>query len=228
MYHNKCIVCHRDLVESLTIDNLFSKLPSVCPTCIKSLTEKEDCKRCAHCKKKLAAGEERCTDCLFLNHHFGFVNDVDFVCDYTDDVSSLLHRYKSNGDILLAKAFAESIKQHFNSNYFKAFDAVIPMPISDGRLKSRGFNHVTEILDQLNIHYIDALHTAYRDKQMNLNKKARIQQDNPFTLKQSIANYQRILLVDDIYTTGLTMSRAKRVILASKDCKIKMLAFARA
>ncbi|MCE4955849.1 ComF family protein [Macrococcoides caseolyticum] len=228
MYHNRCIWCHSPLIEPLTIDTMFSKIPCLCTECKSNLMIKASCPRCDACGKKLAQDETICQDCVWIKQNFGFTNSVDFICDYHEDIKHFLHQYKTSGDIVLAQAIAEMIYTTYKSRYFRQFDLIIPMPISHERLCIRGFNHITEIFSHMNLSYHDILETEYREKQMHLNKRERIKQDNPFQLKQSINKNARILLVDDIYTTGLTMSHARSVLLSNKHCEIKMLAFARA
>ncbi|WP_414043743.1 ComF family protein [Macrococcus sp. EM39E] len=227
MYYNKCIVCQNDLIETFTIDNLFTPQLRVCNRCVGKMMQQEEVIRCLNCKKKLAVNEKTCMDCMFIETHFGFRNHVDFVSDYNEHVSNIIHQYKSNGDIALAQAMATCLLIQYNKSYFKYFDYIIPMPISEHRLKVRGFNHINEILDKMQIKYHDILHTEYREKQMMLSKLERIFQENPFTLEQNIKEGSRILLVDDIYTTGLTISHARSVFLSYKHCEIKVLAFAR-
>lgn len=230
MYHNRCIVCDNQLIEILTIDSLFSSLPMICDVCENNIVQINVCKRCENCKKKLDIDENKCIDCMFIQSQFSFTNELDFVSDYHAQLSALLHQYKSSGDILLAKVLAHLTLKHYSKKYFKQFDYIIPMPISDKRLALRGFNHITTILDYMAIKYHNVLQTDYREKQMHLTKKERLSQTNPFRLINAcdIKDNARILLFDDIYTTGLTMSHAKSVLLSNKHCEIKMLAFARA
>lgn len=228
MYHNHCIICQDLITTPLTIDNLFSRPKCICQSCQEAMLAPSTRKRCPICKKKLEEGEDNCLDCMFIKRHFGFVNAVDFVCDYNEKVSSLIHQYKSNGDILLAQAFAACINARYNRKYFRQFDYIIPLPISEERLKARGFNHVTEILKYVKVPYHQIIDTEFRDKQMNLSKTERMRQESPFRLNYPIKDNSRILLVDDIYTTGLTMSHARSVFLSYKHCEIKVLAFARA
>lgn len=228
MYHNQCIICHERITNPLTIDNLFSKLDVVCQSCIDKMLMTTECRRCPNCKKKLEEGEANCLDCMFFEKHFGFVNKVDYVCDYHEMAANLIHQYKSNGDILLAQAFATCINAKFNRRYFRQFDYIIPLPISAERLKVRGFNHITEIMKYVKVPYHQIIETEFREKQMNLSKTERMRQENPFRLNHPIKDNSRILLVDDIYTTGLTISHARSVFLSYKHCEIKVLAFARA
>lgn len=226
MYKNFCIICHSMHTTAVTIDNMFRKLNTVCDKCHGRINI-EQTRRCDSCKKKLADDETECKDCKFIEKHFGFINDVDIVTDYSEEIKALIHRYKTSGDFILCQAIAEIILHHYSYKYFSQFDYVIPMPISDARLKSRGFNQIEAIVKSMCIKYHPLLNTEYRDKQMELSKLSRIQQANPFTLKAPIEENKSILLIDDIYTTGLTISHARSVLLPYKHSRIKVLAFAR-
>ncbi|MCU7556305.1 ComF family protein [Macrococcus capreoli] len=228
MTHQRCIICHQPIHEILTIDNLFKRVPFVCDDCKQTVLQRHDVRRCTYCQKALAEDETDCLDCQFILKYFGFVNHVNMICEYHEEMSKLLHQYKSNGDVLLAKAFAQIFQSQLTRQYFKAFDMVIPMPTSNERLRTRGFNPVSTILDAMHVQYSEVLTTAYREKQMGLNKIDRMKQDNPFKCIGSLQDNARILLVDDIYTTGLTASHASSVLLSNKHCEITVLAFARA
>ncbi|WP_411814808.1 ComF family protein [Mammaliicoccus sciuri] len=71
--------------------------------------------------------------------------------------------------------------------------------------------------------------TEERQKQSELTKLERSSQHNPFKINKDIDfENKRILLVDDIYTTGLTMHRLAELLFIRKIRKIDALTFARA
>ncbi|WP_411814941.1 ComF family protein [Mammaliicoccus sciuri] len=77
--------------------------------------------------------------------------------------------------------------------------------------------------------YIQIYETEERQKQSELTKLERSSQHNPFKINKDIDfENKRILLVDDIYTTGLTMHRLAELLFIRKIRKIDALTFARA
>ena len=71
--------------------------------------------------------------------------------------------------------------------------------------------------------------TEERQKQSELTKIKRSFQHNPFKINKDIDfENKRILLIDDIYTTGLTIHRLAELLFIRKIRKIDALTFARA
>ena len=84
-------------------------------------------------------------------------------------------------------------------------------------------------MDNQKIKYIQIYETEERQKQSELTKLERSSQHNPFKINKDIDfENKRILLVDDIYTTGLTMHRLAELLFIRKIRKIDALTFARA
>ncbi|MDN8763598.1 phosphoribosyltransferase family protein, partial [Staphylococcus aureus] len=76
------------------------------------------------------------------------------------------------------------------------------------------------------IKYIQVFETEERKKQSELTKIERSSQHNPFKINKDIDfENKRILLVDDIYTTGLTMHRLAELLFIRKIRKIDALTF---
>lgn len=224
---NRCLLCEALIPLTLTVNTLFHKPKFLCEQCTASFT-KMDTRRCEHCHKKLAEDEMECRDCLFLAKLNVKIEKIYTIADYTPFVKSMILQYKGLGDYVLSKAFAEILLHHYSAYFFKKYDYIIAMPISKTRLHDRGFNQVAAILDAAQILHQDVLGTQYRDKQSRMTKKERLQQTNVFYMKQPLKTGARILLIDDIYTTGLTVHQAASVLLSNKDCRVEVLAFARA
>ena len=223
----RCLYCEDQIPLTLTINTLFHKPKLLCEKCTASFT-KTKTKRCSNCHKKLADDEKECRDCLFLAKYNVKIDKIYTITDYSPSVKSMIIQYKGMGDYVLSKAFAEILLMHYPAHFFRKYDYIIAMPISETRLHDRGFNQVSAILDAAHIPHHDVLATHYRDKQSKMTKKERLKQKNPFYMKQPLKDGSRILLIDDIYTTGLTVHQAASVLLSNKDCKIEVLAFARA
>lgn len=142
--------------------------------------------------------------------------------EYYGPIITILRELKfrssfKNGDILCLelKKFLESYPHLAN------FDYVIPIPLSVQRMKERGFNQ-SEIFARCISKYFNIplntsgiLRTKHTARQSSLSAADRIGNvSNAFTAKYSFEN-KRIILVDDIYTTGNTMASCAKIITAA-------------
>ncbi|WP_172965075.1 MULTISPECIES: ComF family protein [Mammaliicoccus] len=167
--------------------------------------------------------EDACLDCQWLSNKYPLINQLYTLYDYDGLVKVLIQQYKLNGDVALNQVFQLPLK------LFKRYDYVIPAPIHPNKLEQRTFDHVTTVLDNHKIKYIQVFETEERKKQSELTKIERSSQHNPFKINKDIDfENKRILLVDDIYTTGLTMHRLAELLFIRKIRKIDALTFARA
>lgn len=113
---------------------------------------------------------------------------------------------------------------------------LVAIPLSKQREKERGYNQVLRILQFVKTKNKINIDTTLLEKvldttpQTSLNRTARLA--NPkgaFVAKISKPfPYKRIIIVDDVVTTGATLSEAKKSLLtqAPKDCEIISLAIA--
>ena len=104
----------------------------------------------------------------------------------------------------------------------KNYDIIIPVPISIKRKKKRGYNQSELIAKQLakqmrNLKYIPKVLYKIKDTipQSILDKEKRIENiRGAYYIKNGeILKNRKILLIDDIYTTGSTIDAAASVLL---------------
>ena len=115
----------------------------------------------------------------------------------------------------LAALLAAAYEQHYSG---RAFSAVIPIPLASARLKERGYNQsallAQTLAAELGINYQPGLLKRVLDTPplANFNGEQR-----RFLLKQAFAagaaEGQRVLLIDDIYTSGATLNTCTEVLL---------------
>ena len=102
----------------------------------------------------------------------------------------------------------------------KTYDTIIPVPISNKRKMERGYNQsfliAKKIAKSLNLEIIN--NCLYKNKniieQSKLNKEDRqknIQGVYKLINKEKLKN-KKILLIDDIYTTGSTVNECSRTL----------------
>lgn len=146
-------------------------------------------------------------------------------CDfkYEGIIKEVLHQYKFMKDYYLAVLLAKMLKIPKID-----YDYIVPIPSPIERDNERTFNPVKTVLNFMKIDYLDILATDLRPKQSQLSKSIRAQASNPFYIKENIdLNDKVILLIDDIYTTGLTIHHVGCKLFDKNVRKFCVYAFAR-
>jgi ComF family protein len=112
---------------------------------------------------------------------------------------------------------------------------LIPIPLGHARQKDRGYNQVTRVLTKISSQNLVLLPVIERVietiPQTSLNRKARLQNlEGAFTVKLPLAitPNSRVVIVDDVITTGTTLKVAKDCLKPhlTADCELILLAFA--
>ena len=165
---------------------------------------------CHKCGKELAdVSRIYCYDCSRKLHSF----DRGFAVFKYEDIKESLYRFKYSGRAEYARFYAYAADR-FIGRELRAIapDAIIPVPIHKRRYAVRGYNQAYELARELS-RYVGApvrddlikrckntipLKKLSEKERKNNLKKAFIIASNDVKLK-------KILLIDDIYTTGATM-----------------------
>ena len=151
------------------------------------------------------------------------LNNIYYIWDYNEEFKKLIFSYKYNRKKSLAKLIARLIEEEFKFIIQKEkIDFIVSVPINKKRENERGYNQVDEILKQLNVNYVEIkrikntekMHKLLNEKlrEENIRGSFRIESDFDFRNK-------KILLVDDIITTGATLKEIKNSILNDIDRK---------
>ena len=135
------------------------------------------------------------------------------VLKYKDLVRKLIIQYKFNDKSYLYKTFCEFIVKNKKSfDFIKSYDIIVPVPIHQKRMKQRGYNQSELIakdlakIAQIKCYTNILIKTKNNEPQSTLSGKLRKENTkNVYKLiNEEKINNKKVLLFDDIYTTGST------------------------
>lgn len=211
--------------------------PQVCGICGK-LNKKSLCKKCENQLNKTA--EFKTLDKKESNLNDKYFNELIYIFNYEGIIRKTILDYKFNQKSYLYKTFVNFILK--NKNIFekiKNYDKIIPVPISKKRMKERGYNQSFLIAKQIakNINYYKNIEICNNvlikvkniTEQSKLNKQDRLKNiQDVYKLKnKELINNKKILLVDDIYTTGSTVNECSKILLDANPKEIGVLVIAK-
>jgi competence protein ComFC len=147
-------------------------------------------------------------------------------------IRTLVHEAKFHNNIHAQKLLAHLFDIHMHSRIHD-IDLIIPIPLSHTRYRVRGYNQIHEILRYST--YVQKIPTLsilkrIRDTtpQTSLTREKRLTNvlDAFIVTKPHMIHGKKILLVDDVMTTGATLSAAKATLLPHSPTSITCLALA--
>lgn len=204
-------------IWSFVLDILF---PARCPWCDKVIGFDEACE-CSIALEAVCHTERE----IYLNEQNrvqDFLQEAWACYQYEPPVSDAILRVKFDGDKRAATFLAKEMAQQAKM-LCSGFDMVIPVPISNNTRKTRGYNQsfllagpVAEAL-QLPLHEDILLKKKETEKQMNLSRTQRLCNvvDAYTVQKKDVVLNKRILLIDDIFTTGATLNECAKTLLSN-------------
>ena len=206
--------------------------PQTCGICGK-VVSKPICNKCEIQLKKeqnfniISKGEE------LENKYF---DELMYIFKYQGKIRELILDYKFNEHSYIYKSLVNFlIKNEKIFENIKKYDTIIPVPISKGRFNERGYNQslliAREIMDNTDLELQNncLIKTKNIIEQSKLNKENREKNiQGVYNLKnEELLENKKILLIDDIYTTGSTVNECSRIIKQGNPKKIGVLVLAK-
>ena len=204
----KCLLCGQIMKAVLTFSSLLILKNDVSCLCLDcdSTFEKIGEEYCPNCMK--IGLSTKCQDCQFWCKE-GIKVSHRAIFTYNQSMKNFFSRYKFDGDFLLRKVFSSFLSEEFKK--YKEYQFVI-IPLSPERLLDRGFNQVEGLVEAAGFSYLDLLEKREERASSSKNRSERLATELPFFIKSGVTIPKRILLIDDIYTTGTTINRVKRLL----------------
>lgn len=219
-----CLLCQAPLRKEARFSDLFWSRrvpPGICQDCQKTFLRIGQ-PSCPSCFK--SGHQDICGDCQYWQQLKRSVNHQSLYV-YNQAMKAYFSQYKFQGDYVLRWVFASSLRSALKRESHNR--QLIPIPISTKRLQERGFNQVTGLLEAAGLTYDDCLLKKESDKQSDKGRKDRLRLGKVFLLKEGVQLQEKVLLVDDVYTTGATLQVACDLLRSAGARDIKTLSLAR-
>ena len=148
------------------------------------------------------------------------------IYDYNPFIKKLIYQYKGCYDYELNKVFIEAFAREIKLRYFGY--TLIPIPSFKKEDEERGFNHVIEIFKNVRLPMLEIIEKTEKHKQATSTVNSRHKVYKVLALNSEIdLSKKRILMVDDIYTTGSTMKSAINLVEKLNPKRIEVLVIAK-
>ncbi len=188
----------------------------LCEECLSkiSLINMEACK---YCGKQLKTDTRKvCPQCTGEKNY----SNVFSSCEYSGLIRDKLLEYKFKGNKQLYKVFASFIIDKLKMTNQVGFDIIISVPLHLSKLEERGYNQSELIAKEIAQYFLiplsinNLVKSKPTESQSKLDKKGRsINVKGAFCVRD---NYEirdkKVLLVDDIITTGATVNECSKVL----------------
>ena len=218
-----CLLCGQSIKSDLTFSHLLlfkNEHNYLCSAC-DSTFEKIGEDHCPNCMKRGLS--TYCQDCKFwckegieVNHKAIFI--------YNQAMKDFFSRYKFDGDFLLRKVFASVLANELKK--YRDYEFVV-IPLSPERLLERGFNQVEGLVEAAGFSFQDLLGKREEKASSSKNRLERLATEIPFYIKTEAPLPKKILVIDDIYTTGATINRVKRIFEEAGVLEVKTFSLVR-
>ncbi|HET9482669.1 MAG TPA: ComF family protein [Xanthomonadales bacterium] len=200
----------------------------LCAGCAAALPRNRPC--CARCGLPLPYVAAACGACAA---HAPPWRALHAPFRYAWPLDRLVARYKFGGDLAAGAVLAAVLAEDL-AGAADRVDAIVPVPLSRARLRTRGFNQALELARPLSRRFARPLHgdalRRSRDTAAQAGLDAAARRRNvrgAFDANPAVAGL-RVALLDDVVTTGATAAACSVALLGAGARSVEVWALARA
>jgi ComF family protein len=212
-----CVLCGTALLDQ-------HERGPVCRSCREALKPWTGL-RCEACGLPLISEERRCMRCRNVTWDFDSAYPL---FSYSGAVRDLLAAYKKQGrrtlSIPLAEAVAEILRERFPGRI------IVPVPPRPGKTAKEGWDQVEEIsrrLEKRGFSVKRILARVSAAEQKHLDRAGRTQNArSSYVLRRGSCPPRRVLLFDDIITTGATVNACAHALKSGGAATVDVLTLA--
>lgn len=213
-YPTECALCGVKMSSSKKLHGLpMDRGIAICLDCLYALS-RERKHVCKICGEKIKPPLSVCSNCLKNLFYFDAQRSAG---PYRGNLQYAIWRMKYYGERWLARPLGALVA--WAASEFMPIDFLIPIPLEPASMLERGYNQaldlVLEVSALLQVPVVDVLKREKRShRQTKLSKRNRwLNLRGTMSVKDRV-DFQgkRLLLVDDVSTTGATLDEAARVL----------------
>ena len=210
LYPATCAICGKHVRASEYLcDGCEAKVVRIVPPC---------CEICSEPFEGSINTAFTCANCAHRTIHFDAA-----VAAYRGRgiVRDVIHQFKYNRQIHLRHLVARWLRAALDDERLRdcRFDVIVPVPLHPARQRERGFNQASLLAQLLSAHTSIPSkpllkRIRYTTTQTALDRSERMENlHNAFRLRKNAdMRGLRVLLIDDVLTTGSTLSECARVL----------------
>ena len=190
-----CFICSKEdnVICLACLSSLFPGLDSVCVFCA---GRTQDYAPCGACRPAVA------------------LERVWAAAEYTGLVSELIGVYKFERVVAAYKPLAQALEATIS--YLPSDTCLVPIPTAPRRIRVRGYDQAVLLAKELsrmrNLNFYPALTRSLNLRQVGADRAQRAEQaENIFSVSKPVMG-KKVLLVDDVCTTGAMLKAAARAL----------------
>ena len=228
IFPSRCVVCGIVLSNNERI--------RICSECLSriSFVKAPICSCCGLPFVNYEGTDHLCGECTSSKQYFSVARSVG---KFEEPLLDVIHQFKYKGKIAVGGTLGRLMAEfEYDSFSIEGYSLILPVPLHQGRLKERGFNQsvilAREIAMKYSIHLDFGIlkRTIHTKPQTGLGKKQRsMNVKGAFEVTdRGRIDGERVVLIDDVYTTGSTVRECARVLVKNGVEEVAVLTLARA